>query len=96
MGKGLLVQFRLKMCCWFKLVPVGLKPLICIPTTAGTGSENTGVVIFDIEKMHCKTGIAHRNLKPFLGIVDPENTRELPREIAASTGFDVYVGFLCV
>lgn len=70
-------------------VPGDLKPLFAIPTTAGTGSETTGVIIFDFEKMHAKTGIAHRRLKPTLGIVDPENTRSLPPMAAASTGLDV-------
>lgn len=70
-------------------VPGPLKPLICIPTTAGTGSETTGVAIFDLVEMHAKTGIAHRYLRPTLGIVDPDNTRILPRMIAACTGFDV-------
>jgi len=70
-------------------VPGPLKPLICIPTTAGTGSETTGVAVFDLVEMHAKTGIAHRYLRPAIGIVDPENTRTLPRMIAACTGFDV-------
>jgi hydroxyacid-oxoacid transhydrogenase len=70
-------------------VPGPLKPLIAIPTTAGTGSETTGVSIFDLHKMHAKTGIASRLLKPTLGILDPENTRTMPRQVAASTGLDV-------
>ncbi len=70
-------------------VPGQLRPLFAIPTTAGTGSETTGVAIFDLEELHAKTGIAHRRLKPTLGIVDPDNTRTLPPVVAASTGLDV-------
>lgn len=70
-------------------VPGPLKPLMAVPTTAGTGSETTGVAIFDLAGMHAKTGIAHRRLKPTLGLVDPENTRTLPAPVAAATGLDV-------
>jgi hydroxyacid-oxoacid transhydrogenase len=70
-------------------VPGPLKPLIAIPTTAGTGSETTGVTIFDLIKMHAKTGIASRRLKPTLGLLDPENTRTMPSQVAASSGLDI-------
>ena len=71
-----------------KPVPGALKPLIAVPTTAGTGSETTGVAIFDFLEMNAKTGIAHRALRPIKGIVDPNNTRSLPQMVAACTGLD--------
>ena len=70
-------------------VPGPLKPLIAVPTTAGTGSETTGVAIFDFVEMKAKTGMAHRYMRPTLGIVDPDNTRSMPPQVAAATGLDV-------
>lgn len=66
-----------------------LSPLIAVPTTAGTGSETTGTAIFDMTSVRAKTGIAHRNMKPLLGIVDPLNSRTMPSQVAASSGLDV-------
>jgi len=70
-------------------VPGPLHPLVAIPTTAGTGSETTGVAIFDLLEMQAKTGIAHPALRPALGIVDPRNTLTLPKMVTACTGWDV-------
>ena len=69
--------------------PGPLMPMIAIPTTAGTGSETTGLAIFDLSDMHVKTGIALRALRPQLGIIDPHNTRTMPKAAAAGTGLDV-------
>lgn len=66
-----------------------LRPLIAVPTTAGTGSETTGTAIFDLVSKRAKTGIAHRNLKPTLGICDPLNTATMPAAVKASSGLDV-------
>ena len=70
-------------------VPGPLKPHIAVPTTSGTGSETTGVSIFDLLEMKAKTGLAHRALRPTMGVVDAENSRTLPGMVAACSGFDV-------
>jgi alcohol dehydrogenase class IV len=66
-----------------------LKPLMAIPTTAGTGSENDWRQHLRPEENASKTGITNRRLKPTLGYLDPDNTRTLPPQVAASTGLDI-------
>jgi hydroxyacid-oxoacid transhydrogenase len=70
-------------------IPGKLKPLIAVPTTAGTGSETTGVSIFDHTPTGAKTGIRDRALRPILGIIDPDHTRTCGPELTAFTGLDV-------
>ena len=70
-------------------VPGPLKPLIAIPTTGGTGSETTGVAIFDLLDMKAKTGIAHRSLRPVMGLVDPDNAGTMPKMVQACSGLDL-------
>lgn len=56
-----------------------MKPLICATTTAGTGSETTGVAIFDHIPLKAKVGIGNRALKPRLGLIDPLHLRYAPK-----------------
>ena len=72
-----------------KSVPGPLKPLVAIPTTTGTGSETTGISIFDFLEIKAKTGIAHRYLRPNVGLIDPNSTKTLPRMVIACSGLDV-------
>jgi len=72
-----------------KPIPGPLRPHIACPTTSGTGSECTGVAIFDYLEMRAKTGIRARELRPALGIIDPDVTKTLPSMVVACSGFDV-------
>ncbi|TAN47480.1 MAG: iron-containing alcohol dehydrogenase, partial [Rhodospirillales bacterium] len=70
-------------------VPGPLAPHIACPTTSGTGSECTGIAVFDFEGRAIKTVIASRRLKPTLALIDPRVTATMPAGVLASTGFDV-------
>ena len=70
-------------------VPGPLKPLIAVPTTAGTGSETTAVAVTHVLAHHVKAGVSHRLLRPALGIVHPLNTLTAPPEVTAAAGCDI-------
>lgn len=70
-------------------VPGPLKPMVCLPTTAGTSSENTTVAIVDIAELHVKTGISHQFLRATLGVLDPLNSLSVPPMVSACSGADV-------
>lgn len=69
-------------------VEVPTKPLIAIPTTAGTGSEVTGVTVVTNIAEKRKMVIAGRNCGADIALVDPELTIALPPAVTASTGMD--------
>lgn len=70
-------------------VPGPLKPHIACPTTSGTGSECTGIAVFDLLEMKAKTGIASKMLRPSRALIDPDCTMTLPANVVASSAFDV-------
>jgi hydroxyacid-oxoacid transhydrogenase len=70
-------------------VPGPLAPHIACPTTSGTGSEVTGIAIFDLLSMAAKTGIASPALRPTEALVDPDCTDTLPAQVVAYSGLDV-------
>jgi hydroxyacid-oxoacid transhydrogenase len=66
-----------------------LKPLVAVPTTAGTGAESTPVCVLDVLGLKVKTGISHPHLRPALAVVDPLLTLTLPPQATAASGMDV-------
>jgi choline dehydrogenase len=63
-------------------------PLVCVPTTAGTGSEVSGGAVITDERTHVKAGIASPHLRAQHALVDPALTWGLPPGITAHTGID--------
>lgn len=72
-----------------RAVPGPLPLHVACPTTCGTGSECTGIAIFDHLGLKVKTGIASRRLRPTHALVDPTCTHTLPSTVVAASGFDV-------
>jgi hydroxyacid-oxoacid transhydrogenase len=66
-----------------------LKPLIAVPTTAGTGSESTTICVIDFLGLHLKAGVSHARLRPSLAVIDPLTTVTLPPQVTAASGMDV-------
>jgi Iron-containing alcohol dehydrogenase len=69
-------------------VPGPVKTHIACPTTSGTGSETTGISIFNLQSKNAKTGIISRRLIPTVALIDPDVTKTLPAKMVAATGFD--------
>lgn len=63
-------------------------PLICIPTTAGTGAEVTAASVIDDTENKIKLSVSHENLIPDLALLDPALQVSLPAFVTATTGMD--------
>lgn len=63
-------------------------PLICIPTTAGSGSEVTASSVILHEQRNVKLSITHDNLFPKYAIIDPFFQISMPHSVTISTGMD--------
>lgn len=66
-------------------------PLICLPTTAGTGSEVTNISILADTEAQIKKGIVSNELLPDVAIVAPELTLSCPPSVTAASGIDALV-----
>lgn len=69
-------------------IPGSLKPVVAIPTTAGTGSEVSHVTVILDEASHTKLSFVDRHLAPALAVLDPELTVGLPPKLTAATAMD--------
>ena len=67
-------------------VPGPVVPVVCIPTTSGTGSQNTQTTVFTIDGV--KRGVSSEYIRPILSIVDPGLTLDLPPLVTRNSGYD--------
>ncbi len=69
-------------------VPGPVMPLVCIPTTAGTGSEVSAAAVFTNTDIHLKVSVLSYYLRPAAAIVDPLLTVSCPPKVTADSGID--------
>ena len=72
----------------FDRVPGPVTPLVCIPTTAGTGSEVSHAAVLTDSSNDLKVSTLSRHLRPALALVDPELTMTCPANVTAESGMD--------
>src|SRR5262249_7584444 len=69
-------------------IPGPIAPLICVPTTAGTGSEVSAAAVMTDTANHIKVGILGNYLRPRVAVVDPLFTVSCPPKVTADSGID--------
>ena len=69
-------------------VPGPLLPLVCIPTTAGTGSEVSAAAVFTNTDLQLKVSVLSYFLRPTAALVDPLLTVSCPPKVTADSGID--------
>lgn len=72
----------------FDNVPGPILPLVCVPTTSGTGSEVSHAAVLTDTENEMKVSTLSNFLRPALAIVDPELTVSCPPKATADSGID--------
>ncbi len=76
---------------WTRADPDGISPIVAVPTTAGTGSEEGRAGVVTNEETHTKKIIFHPKMMPEVVLCDPELTVGLPPHLTAGTGMDALI-----
>lgn len=69
-------------------IPILSVPIICIPTTAGTGADVSQFAIIMDTHRRVKMAIISKTMVPDASLIDPETTLTMDRELTAATGMD--------
>ncbi|HEX5106009.1 MAG TPA: iron-containing alcohol dehydrogenase, partial [Pirellulaceae bacterium] len=72
----------------FDNVPGPVLPLVCLPTTAGTGSEVSHAAVLTDKANQIKVSTLSQYLRPAIALVDPALTDGCPRQVTADSGID--------
>ena len=72
----------------FDHIPGPVLPIICVPTTAGTGSEVSSAAVFTDVENQIKVSTLSQYIRPHLAVVDPELTYSCPATVTADSGID--------
>ncbi len=72
----------------FDNVPGPVMPIVCVPTTAGTGSEVSHAAVLTDTERRIKVSTLSNHLRPALAVVDPQLTYSCPRRVTAESGID--------
>jgi alcohol dehydrogenase class IV len=72
----------------FDRVPGPVAPLVCVPTTAGTGSEVSHAAVLTDRRNKIKVSMLSNWLRPAVALVDPELTWSCPPKVTADSGID--------
>jgi alcohol dehydrogenase class IV len=69
-------------------IPGPVTPLVCVPTTAGTGSEVSAASVLTDTDNQMKVGVLSNYLRPRVALVDPLLTVSCPPKVTADSGID--------
>ena len=72
----------------FDNIPGPVLPIVCVPTTAGTGSEVSSAAVFTDVANQIKVSTLSQYIRPNLAVVDPELTYSCPAKVTADSGID--------
>lgn len=72
-------------------VPGKIDTLICVPTTAGTGSEVTVAAVITDTKRNYKLSVLGPEISPDYAVLDPELIMTAPASVAAACGVDALI-----
>ena len=63
-------------------------PIICSPTTSGSGSESTKYAVINDDERKIKVALSTESIYPTVSVIDPQLTYTMPQKTIANTGFD--------